>query len=308
MIKILSQVNFDGFAASIEAQHPGVELRFASDVSDNFQPQLLVADPANTEQLALLLQRFPSVEWVHVFAGNAWDFPSQLVGERKLTCSQGATAVSVGEWVMAALLYRARNFADSFVQSAAGWHQHSSAGLHGKRLGLIGFGRVGVAIASRASNFGMKVNAFTRREDITIPGVFPATTLEQLIENADHLVVAEALQAEPECLVDDALLAKAKPGLHLVNVARGSMVDLAAVKRALATQQLSAATLDVHSEQPLPAGHWAYQHPNVAISPNVAWRDPAGLMRMQQILLMNIRRFIAGEVLVKQVLHGQANP
>lgn len=308
MIKILSQLNFDGFESTILAQHPAAVIRYsdAPETLDGFQPECLVADPYRTEQLAALLAQFPSIRWVHLFAGNAYDFPTDLIGERSLTCATGATAVSVGEWTMAAMLSEAKRFPAAFIQSPNDWQQsfanNLNGSLHGQKLGLIGFGRVGVAIASRASNFGMKVQAFTRREDITIPGVFPATDLHQMISQVDHLVIADALQAEQECLLDAEALAHAQAHLHVVNVARASMIDLDALKAALDNQTIGSATLDALGNTPLDVDHWLYQHPQVRISPNIAWRDYDGLIRMQQMLLVNLRRFVAGEILVKQVL------
>lgn len=308
MIKILSQLSFDGFESSILAQHPTASVRYTDTAEplDDFQPHCLIADPYRSNEVALLLSRFPSIEWIHLFAGHADDFPVEAIGQRKLTCAAGATAVSIGEWTMAAMLSQAKRFPEAFINNSQDWRQSFStnlnASLHGQRLGLIGFGRIGVAIGSRANNFGMKVQAFTRREDITIPGVFPATDLHKMIAEVDHLVLAQPLQAEHECLIDSYALANAKPQLHIINVARASMINLDDLKQALDNQQIGSATLDALGNQPLEDDHWLYQHPKVRISPNIAWRDLDGLIRMQQLLLVNLRRFVADDILVKQVI------
>ena len=309
MIKILSQLCFDGFEDSILAQHPAAMIRFADKPGqlNDFNPQCLVADPYRSDEAIELLTRFPSIEWVHLFSGDAEGFPIDAIGQCTLTCATGATAVSIGEWTMAAMLSKAKRFPEVFINNRSDWQQsfadNLNASLHGQHLGLIGFGRVGVAIASRASNFGMKVQAYTRREDITIPGVFPATDLDKMIAEVDHLVLAQPLQAEHECLIDAKALANAKPHLHIINVARASMINLDDLKHALDNQQIASATLDALGNKPLEAGHWLYQHPQVRISPNIAWRDLDGLIRMQQLLLVNLRRFVAGDILVKQVIN-----
>lgn len=309
MIKILSQLSFDGFESSILSQHPAAVIRYTDKLEplDDFHPQCLIADPYRSADVAGLLARFSSIEWVHLFAGHADGFPTEVIGQRSLTCATGATAVSIGEWAMAAMLSQAKRFPQAFINHSNDWQQSFShnlnASLHGQRLGIIGFGRTGVAIASRASNFGMKVQAFTRREDITIPGVFPATDLHKMIAEVDHLVLAQPLQSQHECLIDAKALAKAKPQLHIVNVARDSMINLDDLKQALDNQQIASATLDAFGNTPLEEGHWLYQHPRVRISPNIAWRDLDGLIRMQQLLLVNLRRFVAGDILVKQVLN-----
>lgn len=308
MIKMLSQLCFDGFEDSILAQHPAAMIRYADkpESLNDFQPQCLVADPYRSDEAIKLLAQFPSIEWIHLFAGHAEGFPVDAIGDRSLTCAAGATAVSIGEWTMAALLSHTKRFPEVFIDDCRDWQPSFSdnlnTSLHGQRLGLIGFGRIGVAIASRAHNFGMKVQAFTRREDITIPGVFPATDLHTMIAEVDHLVLAQPL-AKHECLVDAKALANAKPHLHIINVARASMINLDDLKQALDNQHIASATLDALGHQPLAAGHWLYQHPNVRISPNIAWRDLGGLIRMQQLLLANLRRFVAGDILVKQVLN-----
>ena len=309
MIKIISQLNFDGFESSILAQHPAAMIRYADkpeQLADNFQPHCLVADPYQTDQVAGLLARFPSIKWIHLFAGQADDFPVAAIGQRSITCAAGATAVSIGEWTMAAMLAQAKRLPKVCINHPSGWQQTFSSNLndslHGQCLGLIGFGRVGVAIASRASNFGMKVKAFTRREDITIPGVFPAKDLHQMIADTDHLVLAQPLQTKHECLIDANALAHAKPQLHIINVAHSSMINLDDLRQALNNKQIASATLDALGNTPLDKNHWLYKHPMVRITPNIAWRDHGGLIRMQQVLLTNLRRFIAGDILVKQIL------
>ena len=88
-----------------------------------------------------------------------------------------------------------------------------------------------------------------------------------------------------------------KPGVHLVNIARGALVDQDALRTALDDGRVAAASLDVCEPEPLPAGHWLYEHPKVRLSPHISWSSPALADRIVELLVDNVRRFVAGQPL-----------
>jgi phosphoglycerate dehydrogenase-like enzyme len=122
-------------------------------------------------------------------------------------------------------------------------------------------------------------------------------TFEALIDGADHLVLAAPLTARTRHIVNAASLARAKPGLHIVNIARGELIDNAALREALDSGRVSAASLDVVSPEPLPAGHWLYDHSKVRLSPHISWSWPLAPDTRGRIFADNLRRFLAGQPL-----------
>jgi phosphoglycerate dehydrogenase-like enzyme len=98
-------------------------------------------------------------------------------------------------------------------------------------------------------------------------------------------------------MLDKAAFASARPGLHLVNVARGSLVDQEALRAALDDGRVTLASLDVVDPEPLPAGHWLFSDPRVRVSAHVAWSKRHAPSEMLDAFADNLRRWIAGEPL-----------
>ena len=92
-------------------------------------------------------------------------------------------------------------------------------------------------------------------------------------------------------------LARVRPGVHLVNVARGGLVDQDALREALDDGLVSLASLDTVEPEPLPAGHWLYSHPRVRLSPHCCWSGPGALDRLLDPFLTNLARFLGDEPL-----------
>lgn len=109
-----------------------------------------------------------------------------------------------------------------------------------------------------------------------------------------HRVVALPSTAETRHIVNAGLLALAKPGLHLINVGRGDLVDQQALLGAINEGRVGFATLDVTDPEPLPAGHPLYDHPYVRITPHISWSDPAFLERLGNKIAINLNRYRAG--------------
>ncbi|MEF7613547.1 NAD(P)-dependent oxidoreductase [Aquincola sp. MAHUQ-54] len=112
---------------------------------------------------------------------------------------------------------------------------------------------------------------------------------------ADHVVLAAPGTPQTRHIVDAAALAHARPGLHLVNVARGSLVDQDALLAALDAGRIDSASLDVTEPEPLPAGHPFYTHPRVRLSPHTSAISPAQQTALVDKFVRNLARFDAGE-------------
>ncbi len=105
------------------------------------------------------------------------------------------------------------------------------------------------------------------------------------------MLVAPAT-ANTRHLLDAEAFARSKRGVHLVNVARGELVDQDALRAALDEGHVSLASLDCVEPEPLPAGHWLYTHPRVRLSPHTSWSAPGALDRLLDPFLDNLRRYL----------------
>ncbi len=185
-------------------------------------------------------------------------------------------ANAVAEYVFAALLAHSRQIAAFDASVRAGdWAARAEAGartfeLHGRTLGLVGFGAIGQRIGAIARHgFGMRLAVCTGTPS-KVPADIPALSLEALFAASDFIVIACPLTPRTRGMVDAAVLACARPGAMLVNVGRGPVVredDLAA---ALEAGHLAGAVLDVFETQPLPAGSALRGHPGVLLTPHLA--------------------------------------
>jgi phosphoglycerate dehydrogenase-like enzyme len=271
--RVLSHIAPERLSAVRDA-HPDVAITAVPQEGEpppDVRGEVLLTLPWGTPNLAALLER--GVAWVHAIGTGVDRFPFHLLGGRTLTCSRGASAVPIAEWVLAMLLAAEKRLPESWIAAPpARWSQASLGRLEGKVLGLVGLGGIGGAVAIRARAFGMRVRALRRTpRAAAIAGVEIAADLGDLLQSADHLVLAAPATPETRHLLDAAAFARVKHGVHLVNVSRGALVDMDALRDALDRGAVSRASLDTVEPEPLPAGHWAYAHPAVRLSPHISW-------------------------------------
>lgn len=239
------------------------------------------------------------VRWVHTIGTGVDRFPLDAVRGAQLTCSRGASAIPIAEWVLAVMLAFEKRLPESFASAPPKtWNFAELGGLHGRTLGLVGLGGIAEAVATRALAFGMRVQAY-RRTDAPSPiaGVEVVRDLGALVAGADHLVIAASATPATRHLIGARELARAKPGLHLVNIARGSLLDQDALRAALDDGRVARASLDVCEPEPLPAGHWLYAHPRVRLSPHISWSAPDALPRLFDSFRRNLAHYLEGEPL-----------
>ena len=188
----------------------------------------------------------------------------------------GVNANAVAEHVLRSMLSLARQTQHvSAVLKAQGWVAARAAAergveLRGRTLGVVGFGHVGQAVARLAHlGVGMRVLAHSRSPWSEV-GYATAASLDQLMTQSDVVVLACPLTPQTRGLVGAAQLARMRPGSWLINVARGPVVDEAALLHALQRAHLAGAALDVFDTQPLRADHPFWQMPQVLVTPHAA--------------------------------------
>lgn len=241
----------------------------------------------------------PDVRWVHVLNAGMDRFPLHAVGDRILTGSRGAAAPAIAEWVLAVMLAFAKQLPGSWVtEPPEFWGAAGLTVLRNKTLGLIGLGEIGREVARRALAFDMKVIAVRRTgAPSPITGVTVVGSLHELLAVSDHVVVTAPATPATRHILDAAAFAALKPGAHVVNIARGTLIDQDALIAALDAGTVAMASLDVVDPEPLPAGHPLYAHPSVRVSPHISWSSPDSITRTAEIFAENLRRWEAGEPL-----------
>ena len=243
--------------------------------------------------------RLPSVRWLHAFATGVDSYPIDAVGDRILTCSRGANAVPIAEFTLASMLAFVKRFPETWLAEAPerwGWAELDV--LAGKTVGLLGVGAIGTEVARRALAFDMRVLGYRRRAvPHDLPEIELVTALEDLLGQSDHVVIAAPATPATYHMINADTLGAIKPGAHIVNIARGTLVDQDALLAALDDGRVAGASLDTVDPEPLPAGHPLYAHPNVRLSAHVSWGAPDALAPTLQLFADNVRRYRAGEPL-----------
>jgi len=183
--------------------------------------------------------------------------------------------ITTAEHAVSLLLSLARHVPQATASMKAGkWEKKKFTGMeiYNRTLGLLGMGNIGRLVALRGIGLGMKVIAFDphiSQASATKLGV-QLVSFEELLSRADAISVHVPRTKETPGLLGAKAFAKAKPGVLVVNAARGGIVDEAALLAALDSGQVGGAALDVFEEEPLPADHPFWKHPKIAVTPHAS--------------------------------------
>ena len=169
--------------------------------------------------------------------------------------------------------------------------------MRGRTLGIIGCGRIGLALAAKAQGIGLRVLATSPRvEEGERDGVTFTRNLTWLLSEADYVSLHVPLTAETRGLVNAAFLRQMRPGAFLINTARGAVIDEAALAEALVAGIIRGAALDVLSEEPPPAHHPLLGLPNCLVTPHCAFTSVESLEELQQRAALHVALALRGEL------------
>ena len=205
-----------------------------------------------------------------------------------------SNVVTAAEHTLALLLALARNIPRAYVSLQEGkWERSKLSGveLYDKALGIIGFGRIGQLVAQRARGFQMRLIAYdpyVSAERYRELGVEKAGSPDEVFAAADFLTIHLPKTPETEGFIDAQAIAKMRKGARILNVARGGLVDEAALKEALDAGHLGGAALDVFATEP-PGEHPLLGYPNVVLTPHLGAStaeatDRAGYQVAEQVI------------------------
>jgi phosphoglycerate dehydrogenase-like enzyme len=219
----------------------------------------------------------------------------------------GANTPAVAELTLLLMLATLRRLTDldAHTRAGKGWVLEPEVldnlgELGGRTVGLIGFGAVGRCLAPMLRAIGATVlyNDVAEVPDATAT----FKTLDTLLRSSDIISLHVPLTSATSHIINDATLNAMKPGSVLINTARGGLVDYDALDRALQKRHLRGAGLDVFAAEPVDTSHPIFRHPNVILTPHLAWFTAETLDRSLGIFAENCRRLRTGEALLNRVI------
>lgn len=228
---------------------------------------------------------------------EAIDVPAAKARSLTLWNGAGTNDSCVADHAMALLLASVRALPQQEQALRAGLWRDAlplRPSVNGRKLGILGMGTIGLRIARRALAFDMEVGYHNRRERHDSLGCGYFATPVELARWADFLIVAAPGGPATRHLVNAEVLQALGPQGHVVNIARGSLVDTAALAAALAAGELGGAALDVYESEPQPP-EALLGFPNVILTPHIAGWSPESVQATIDLFLENARRWEAGE-------------
>ena len=282
-----------------------VEVRSADELARRLpEADVLVASMLWKNALAA---RAGKLRFIQSISAGTDQYDKALLRGRgiRLASAAGVNAHAVAEHAMALMLALARRLPEARDnQHTKRWRGMISEiaaredQLGGKTLLIVGLGRIGARLARLAKAFDMRVIA-TKRDPGTgaadVDGVYTNDRLHDLLGQADVVALTCPLTPATERLIDAAALAAMKPTAHLINVARGRVVDEPALVEALQQRRIAAAGLDVTHEEPLPTTSPLWTMPHVLITPHTAGETQRYEDAVIDILLENLERLWRGQ-------------
>ena len=254
------------------------------------------------------------LKWIHSTAAGVAQlmYPELRDSGVVVTNPRGIFSVPMAEHVIGLMLALARNFPDSVrQQDRAQWAQQAIwdlpqhlTELNGRLLLIVGFGSIGQELARRAKSFDMRVWGVSRSGEGASPlaeKIVPVAKLAATLPKADFVVIAAPETSETRHLIGLGEIALMKPGARLINVARGSLLDEAALLRALESGRLAGAALDVTATEPLPPESPLWKAPNLLITPHTSAISDRLWERETSLLMEQLDRWFDGRELLNRV-------
>ena len=258
-----------------------------------------------------LIEALPNLRWVHLgFAGiDNPRFGAMLDRGVRLSNSPGAAAEPIAHTAMAGLLSLARRlpYYQALQRDRRWGHlpvESHPKDISGQTLVVYGLGTIGGELARLARAFGMYVIGVRRSprtgQDQADEVVHP-DALDAVLPRADWLAVTANLTSETRGAIDARRLALLPEGAHVINVARGRIIDESALVEALRSNRIAGAYLDVFKTEPLPAESPLWDMPNVIITPHAAWTGKGNFERARLIFLNNLETWLRRRELSTEV-------
>jgi phosphoglycerate dehydrogenase-like enzyme len=255
------------------------------------------------------IRELPNLRWIQQdFAGSDWlqNFPDIIEKDFILTNASGVHAIPIAEHILAMMLALGRDFPYSFrKQHNRQWGRRGRViELEGTTLGVIGLGKIGEKTAEKAKGLNMRVLATRRNPDRSSPFVdrmYGREGLYDLLSQSDWVVITAPLTPETRGMIGEKELMSMKKSAHLINIARGSIIQEDVLIKALQEGWIAGAGLDVFEKEPLPPDSPLWDMENVIITGHFAGSTPFYFDRVLEIFLENLKRYRSDEPLINIV-------
>jgi phosphoglycerate dehydrogenase-like enzyme len=239
--------------------------------------------------------------WAQIFLAGL-DNPAfrQLMAKGVRLTKSSAQAPPIAEFVVAHAISLLHPIdAQAAAQREHAWRRIPFREIANSRWLLVGYGNIGRGVAVRARAFGAQVDVVRRSQtpDPDVDGVFAMADLPALLPEADVVVLACALTDETRGLADARFFAAMKEGAILINIARGALIDEAALRSGLDAGRPGHAVLDVFDTEPLPPDAWFWDHPAVRVVAHASNAGDGVLARGDDLFLENLARYRSGQPL-----------
>ncbi|MHB0869721.1 MAG: D-2-hydroxyacid dehydrogenase [Chloroflexota bacterium] len=258
------------------------------------------------------LEEAKSLRWIQLVSAGAEHLFEAGIDRTDVlvTTVSGIHGNAIAEYTLCAMVMLARRM--PLVLRESERHQWKPGRLRtyygeelwGKTLGILGLGAIGQRVAGMARCIGMRVLGLRRSggsddlpEDL-VDGVYRPEGLMEMLPRCDFVLVVLPLTPETRGLIGERELRAMKPSAHLINVARGHIVDEAALARALREGWIAGAAFDVFGQEPLPPESEIWDLPNLIVTPHIAGGTLPYLDRATEVFRGNLRRYLAGEPMV----------
>lgn len=266
--------------------------------------QVLIGIPARREQLAV---RAPQLEWLHAMSAGidsllplAW-LPRGVA----FTNNSGAHGNKACQYMMMAYnLLNSRMPAIIANQQRRHWEQLFSPDIAGKTAVIIGLGDLGEGAARAAKALGLRVIGVRRstRKNRLADRIVSFRQLDRVLPQADFVVIAVPLTPQTRHLLDGTRLDLLKPAAGVINIARGPVIDIAALTTRLRAGRIAGAVLDVVDPEPLPAASPLWRVPNLILTPHISCDDGERYIDLSlDLWFANLARFVAGKPLQHRI-------
>jgi D-2-hydroxyacid dehydrogenase (NADP+) len=248
-----------------------------------------------------LIAKAKKLKWVQALTTGTETLtaPGVLPPHVLLTSTRGVHGPQMSELAFLNMIALARKFKKNLQNQAEGkWEQWGQPILEGKTIVIVGLGLLAEHLAERCKLFGMTVIGVSsgRAEAAHFDEVHPRSELAKLAARADFLMLLVPYSAETHHLIDRDVIAAMKPSAFLINLARGGVVDEAALIEHLQTGKIAGAGIDVFSQMPLPPDNPLWRMPNVIITPNIGGRSDKFIEQTMTVLEPNLAAFIDGRL------------
>ena len=291
-----------GYEKYLKPRHPELNITTVAtrDEALKLAPQADILMAFGPQVRKDFFQHAPKLKWVFSLGTGTDGITDSpwLAKDVVVTAVRGIHGAPISEMAFLMMLALTRDLRRIERQRAEKkWERYPGALLDHKTVGILGVGAIAESLAPRCKAFGMRVVGISRT-DRPIPGFDKIYSRAEIVTAAaelDYFVLLVPLEEGTRNIVSDAVLGAMKPSSYLINLARGGVLDEAALIRALARQQIAGAHLDALATEPLPAESPLWSMPNVFITPHIGGYSDQYVIEASKQFERSLAAFVAGK-------------